>query len=82
MANKYSYSRTIRTSDGEETFSVTEMASFDEAKREVDKGIRDRRLELQREFEAKKNAVPVIPPSTGGPMKAPQTFGPSPSGGE
>ena len=43
---RYCYSREIKTIEGAETFAVVEAASFDEAKKEVDKGIRDRRLEL------------------------------------
>lgn len=43
---RYCYSREIETIEGKEVFAVIEYASFDEAKKEVDKGIRDRRLEL------------------------------------
>lgn len=43
---RYCYSREIDTIEGKETFAIVESASFDEAKKEVDKGIRDRRLEL------------------------------------
>lgn len=43
---RYCYSREIKTIEGTETFAIVEAASFDEAKKEVDKGIRDRRLEL------------------------------------
>ena len=43
---RYCYSREIDTIEGKETFAVIEYASFDEAKKEDDKGIRDRRLEL------------------------------------
>jgi len=43
---RYCYSREIDTIEGKETFAIVEAASFDEAKKEVDKGIRDRRLEL------------------------------------
>lgn len=49
MANKYTYSRTIETSFGMETFKFEGGASFDESKREVEKGIRDRLLEIKKE---------------------------------
>lgn len=57
---RYCYSREIKTIEGAETFAVVEAASFDEAKKEVDKGIRDRRLELA----AKHFDVKLNPPST------------------
>jgi hypothetical protein len=53
MANKYTYSRMITTDEGAETFTAVECASFDEAKKEVWKGIRDRSIELEAERAAK-----------------------------
>lgn len=57
MANKYTYSRTIPTPEGKETFSFEGAASFDEAKKEVDKGVRDRLLEIENNFQ------PKLPPN-------------------
>ena len=61
---KFCYSREIETIEGKETFAMIETASFDEAKKEVDKGIRDRRLELaDKHFDVKiteSGARPVI----------------------
>lgn len=61
MSHKYSYSRTLtivkHVDDGDEkhhhdmtqeTFTAVEFDSFDEARKEVDKAIRDRRLELEK----------------------------------
>lgn len=44
---KYTYSRTLETREAIETFTAVECASFDEAIKLVDKGIHDRKLELQ-----------------------------------
>lgn len=50
MAKKYTYSRTIQTIHGHETFTASEFDAFDEAQQKVDKGIHDRRLELAEEM--------------------------------
>lgn len=74
MANKYTYSRTIKTIAGDETFSFEGAASFDEAKKEVDKGVRDRQLELR------STPGPIVR-GTGGPGVAtpPTTATPAPA---
>lgn len=69
---RYCYSREIKTIEGAETFAIVEAASFDEAKKEVDKGIRDRRLELaDKHFgiqgtSATPQVAPVTAPSSTG----------------
>lgn len=47
---KVTYSRTLNSIEGQETFSAVEFDSFDEAKRLVDKGIHDRKLELATKY--------------------------------
>jgi hypothetical protein len=47
---KVTYSRTLNSIEGQETFSAVEFDSFDEAKRLVDKGIHDRKLELEAKY--------------------------------
>jgi hypothetical protein len=47
---KYNYARKINTVEGEETFSATECASFDEAQKYVEKGIYDRKLQLVEKY--------------------------------
>lgn len=49
MAKKFTYSRMIVTDAGSETFTASEFDSFDEAQRVVEKGIHDRRLQLDAE---------------------------------
>ncbi len=68
---RYCYSREIETIEGKETFATIEMASFDEAKKAVDKGIHDRRLELaEKHFDVKLNPPTgnSTPPSGAGPV--------------
>lgn len=51
---KYSFSRQITNNRGEaEVFTANEFASFDEAIRAVEKGVSDRKLELQKENKPK-----------------------------
>ncbi len=47
MSRRYTYSRQIRSSEGQETFTAEQFDSFDEAKKAVDKGVRDRMLEIE-----------------------------------
>jgi hypothetical protein len=46
MSRRYTYTRTIDTPQGKESFTAVEFDSFDEAIKAVDKGIYDRKLEL------------------------------------
>lgn len=47
MSRRYTYSQTIKTEVGFETFTATEFDSFDEAQRAVEKGVYNRKLELE-----------------------------------
>jgi hypothetical protein len=53
MSRKYNYSRTVQTQYGSEKFSATECDSFDEALNMVEKGIRDRLLQIEEIIKAK-----------------------------
>lgn len=46
MSRRYTFSRTIETPDGKETFTAEQFDSFDEARNAVEKGVRDRRLQF------------------------------------
>ncbi len=46
MTRRYTYSRTIDTPEGKETFTAQEWDSFDEARTAVEKGVHDRRLQF------------------------------------
>lgn len=50
MANKFTYSKMIHTPEGQETFTAVECASFDEAKKMVDAGVRDRNIEINEKY--------------------------------
>lgn len=52
MSRRYTYARTIPTVEGQETFTAAEWDSFDEAKTAVEKGIRDRKIELAQKYPA------------------------------
>lgn len=52
MASIFTYSKMIRTVEGDETFTAGGCASFDEAKKFVDAGVRDRQLELKAKYPA------------------------------
>lgn len=54
MSRRYTYSRTIDTPEGKETFTAEQFDSFDEARAAVEKGVRDRRLQFP--------AQAVVPP--------------------
>lgn len=60
MSKRYTYSKTINVPDGAETFSAVEFDSFDEARKAVDKGVHDRRLELKAERQPKATASDII----------------------
>lgn len=57
MSRRYTYSRSIRTEEGVETFTAEEFDSFDEAKNAVDRGINDRKLQIAAEKKAQSNAA-------------------------
>ena len=67
MSRRYTYSRTIDTPEGKETFTAVEFDSFDEARFAVEKGVRDRKLQ----FEVLE--VKVLPPNKMGPGQAGQS---------
>lgn len=69
MAKKYTYSRQIATGAGLETFSAVEFDSFDEAIVAVDKGIKDRQLQVP----ARVPGIGLVAgfPSTGAPLVPP-----------
>lgn len=46
MSRRYTYSRTINTPEGRETFTADQFDSFDEARNAVEKGVRDRRAQF------------------------------------
>lgn len=77
MSRRYTYSRTIKTVDGDETFSAVEFDSFDEAQRAVAKGISDRLLELKQKHGAKD--VPHLTGMQPVPMPNAATAGSTPS---
>ncbi len=54
---KYTLSRKIDTPDGEEVFTAHEFASFDEARVALDKGVRDRKLQIK---ESKKQPAETV----------------------
>ena len=58
MTRRYTYSRAIKTPAGLETFTAQEWDSFDEAKTAVDKGIRDRMLQVEAA------ASEIVPPGS------------------
>lgn len=47
MAKKFTYSRTLSSFEGIETFEAVEFDSFDEARKVVDKAIHERKIELK-----------------------------------
>ena len=49
MSRKYTISRTIKTPYGDETFTAVEFESFDEARVALEKGVYDRKLQLDQE---------------------------------
>lgn len=57
MSKRYTYSRSIKTQEGEETFTADQFDSFDEAIKIVDKGIYDRKLELKVRFTPKETGL-------------------------
>lgn len=76
MSRRYTFSRTIETPDGKETFTAEQFDSFDEARNAVEKGVRDRRLQfpqgagvVKAPEENKVNVPGVVTPGT--------TLGPS-----
>lgn len=64
MSRRYTYSRTIDTIVGKETFSAVEFDSFDEGIKAVEKGIYERKLALTTEkiFEQGTEKTPAMPP--------------------
>lgn len=52
MSKRYTYSRMIVTDEGSETFTAVEFDAFDEAVKIVDRGIYERKLELERKKKA------------------------------
>lgn len=86
MASIFTYAKTIHTVEGDETFTAGQCASFDEAKKFVDAGVRDRQLELKEKYpgngiggtlrpveDAKITKQDITPPVTGGPINLPHT---------
>lgn len=68
MAKRFTYSKTIHTFEGPETFTAVEFDSFDEAIKAVERGIYERRLEIGKKTAA--NGPGVLtdhrnPPPTG-----------------
>lgn len=49
MSKRYTYSRSIDVGVGPETFTAVEFDSFDEARKAVERGIHDRKLEFRPE---------------------------------
>lgn len=49
-SRRYTYSRTINTIEGTEKFEAHEWDSFDEARTAVEKGIRDRKIQLEEKY--------------------------------
>lgn len=58
MSKKYTYSRGVSLGLGIETFTAVEFDSFDEAIKAVDKGVADRKNEVEK---LNKPAMPSIP---------------------
>lgn len=49
-SRRYTYSRTINTVEGVEKFEAHEWDSFDEAKAAVERGINDRKLQIEAKY--------------------------------
>ncbi len=47
---KFTYSRTLHSIEGTETFTAEAFDSFDEAQRAVEHGIRDRKIQLAEKY--------------------------------
>ncbi len=77
MSKKYTYSREMEfeLSFGKETYSAVEFDTFDEAKNAVEKGIRDRRIEL-----SNARTLPAVNNSSSAGVPKP-AFGQSGAGG-
>ncbi len=58
---KFTYSRMISTAVGPETFVAVEFDSFDEARKAVDKGIYERKLELEKDKKSATIGIPTPP---------------------
>jgi hypothetical protein len=72
MSRRYTYSRTINTPEGAETYTAEAFDSFDEAKTQVDKGIHDRKLQLA-ERKDSGSSLGIGKGSLGGPDPVPHT---------
>lgn len=57
MSKRYTYSRTQDFGVGPETFSAVEFDSFDEARKAVDRGMYDRKLEVESQKNSTTNAA-------------------------
>ena len=55
MFGKFNYARSLETPYGTETFTAIECSSYDEAIKLVEKGIYDRKLQLEAEEKKKQN---------------------------
>lgn len=78
MSRRYTYSRTIDTPEGKETFTAEQFDSFDEARNAVEKGVHDRRLQFPRGIVSNNIALaPANEIPTSGPADA-KTTGPTP----
>jgi hypothetical protein len=71
MSKRYTYSRSINTVEGVETFTADQFDSFDEALRAVERGISDRKHQLKEKGSIKVSdledsglIIPPTPPST------------------
>lgn len=82
MSKRYTYSRAITTRDGVETFTADQFDSFDEAQTAVEKGIRDRRLQLKKTYvpELQPEQSPVESPRQSTTLNAPNADHVVPSG--
>lgn len=67
MARRYTYSRTIRTIEGEEKFEAHEWDSFDEAQNAVELGIKYRQIQLKERYPGVPSSlIPPLMPGAGG----------------